>query len=100
MKRIILVLVAMIVTIALQAQQFDWAKSYSGRDDGSFANNRTIASANDSQGNLYVLGEFGTGARIDSIHLLPIAASSNARNVVMMKLSPKGQLLWRKAIHT
>jgi len=101
MKKIILVLVAMIVTIALQAQQFDWAKSYSGQDDDyPFANNQTIASANDSQGNLYVLGEFGTGARIDSIHLLPIAASSDDKNVVMMKLSPNGQLLWRKAIHT
>ena len=70
-KPIVSLLFLFVVSISLQAQQFEWAKSYSGQDDplnSSGLYNRIFNSVFDSQGNIYISGTFGTGALIDTTH--------------------------------
>ena len=109
MKRILsllLLLAATMFTTALYAQgHFDWVKSYNGVPDHNHRTdiNTIVGSVTDSDGNLYILGEFTPGAQIDGTDLLPFAPygiDHNIQSVVIAKLSPDGQLLWHKSIHT
>ena len=109
MKRILsllLLLAATMFTTALHAQgHFDWVKNYNGVPDYNHRTdiNAIVGSVADSDGNLYILGEFTPGAQIDGTDLLPFAPygiDCNTESVVIAKLSPDGQLLWHKSIHT
>lgn len=105
MKRLLLILIISIFSLSAHAQHFDWVKSYKGQNDrwGNTDCNKIIGSAVDSDGNLYILGEFTQGAQIDSTDLLPFApfgAGNNTVGVVIAKLNTEGQLQWRKVIHT
>lgn len=90
----------------LHAQgHFDWVKNYNGVPDYNHRTdiNAIVGSVADSDGNLYILGEFTPGAQIDGTDLLPFAPygiDCNTKSVVIAKLSPDGQLLWHKSIHT
>ena len=94
-----------LMTLTVHAQHFDWVKSYweiatnSGQTDG----NKIIGTDADSDGNVYVIGEFTLGAQINGVDLLPMTPygpSNRTVNVVIAKLSPTGELLWHKAIHS
>ena len=109
MKRILsllLLLAATMFSTALHAQgHFDWVKSYNGVPDHNHRTdiNTIVGSVADSDGNLYILGEFTPGAQIDGTDLLPFApygSDCRTQGVVIAKLSPDGQLLWHKSIHT
>jgi hypothetical protein len=83
---------------SLNAQNFQWAKSYSGQDgfnDGSSKSNKIYNSAFDSQGNIYILGRFGVGASIDDEYLL---TEARLPSNVLAKLDSNGNLLWKKVI--
>lgn len=83
---------------SLNAQNFQWAKSYSGQDgfnDGDSKSNRIFNSSYDSQGNIYILGRFGVGASIDDEYLLTEAMLPSN---VLAKLDSNGNLLWKKVI--
>src|SRR5574344_1655795 len=98
MKRIISIILFIIVAITMQAQRFEWATSFTG---GS-GNNEVKFSATDSEGNLYIAGQCGTGAAINGTVLLnmaPYGSGCNTSNFFIAKLSPSGQVIWRKAIH-
>ena len=85
---------------SLHAQHFDWVKTYTGpNDNDGLPSNEIIESVADSEGNLYILGEFTKGADIDGTDLLPISADNN-RSVVIAKISPLGNLVWHKSIYS
>ena len=81
------------------AQHFEWAKGYgSAVDDG----NSIVGTVADSEGNLYILGDFHPDAEWDGVPLMPFTPYGNAHNtrsVVVAKISPSGEMLWRKVIH-
>ena len=86
-------------------QHFDWVKSYIGESDNNGLTdlNTIIGSAVDNEGSLYILGEFTKGAQIDNTDLLPFSPygiDNKTKSVVIAKLSPAGQLMWHKPIHT
>ena len=94
-----------LLAITAHAQHFDWVKSYIGESDNNGLTdlNTIIGSAVDNEGNLYILGEFTKGAQIDSTDLLPFSPygkDNKTKSVVIAKLSPAGQLMWHKPIHT
>ena len=103
-KTLTFVLLALIA-ITAHAQHFDWVKSYIGESDNNGLTdlNTIIGSAVDNEGNLYILGEFTKGAQIDNTDLLPFSpygTDNKTKSVVIAKLSPAGQLMWHKPIHT
>ena len=94
-----------LLAITAHAQHFDWVKSYIGESDNNGLTdlNTIVGSAVDNEGNLYILGEFTKGAQIDSTDLLPFSPygpDNKTKSVVIAKLSPAGQLMWHKPIHT
>ena len=105
MKRLLLVLIICLSFLSAHAQHFDWVKSYIGESNcnGLTDLNTIIGSAVDNEGNLYILGEFTKGAQIDNTDLLPFSpygTDNKTKSVVIAKLSPAGQLMWHKPIHT
>ena len=92
----------MLLTLACltgaQGQRFEWAKGYASAQQGSEIKG-TVA---DREGNLYILGTFRNDARWDGEPLLPITPYGyypDTRNTVIAKISPSGQMLWKKVIH-
>lgn len=93
-----------LLSLPSHAQYFDWVKSYSGQDRSSGGyNNIPTGIVNDSEGNIYYLGDFGMGAGIDTTHFLPIAPSGpgiNTSGTVIAKFSPAGEMLWHKTVYS
>ena len=101
-KRIILLAALTFATIATHAQRFDWVKSYSGLEPSGKYWNYIVSSVTDSQGNLYVAGQFANGATVDGQDLLPFSpygAQTENANSCIMKISPQGDIVWRKILH-
>ena len=98
-KPILSLLFLFVVSISLQAQQFEWAKSYSGQDgmNNTDKYNRIYNSAFDSQGNIYIVGTMGENAIIDTTHLSE-GFLENKAAIILAKLDPQGNLLWQKSI--
>ena len=102
----LMVITANLNTVAGQAGttsggSFDWVKSYFGPDyeDGAAAN-EIFGSAIDSEGNIYILGQFIGNARWDDdTSILPFSAHRN-RSAVVAKFSPDGQLVWHKEFYS
>ncbi len=98
---LILALLAL-TTFVVQAQHFDWVKSYSGQEPSGKYWNYIVSSVTDSQGNLYVAGQFANGASVDGQDLLPFSpygAQTENPNSCIMKISPQGEIVWRKILH-
>ena len=96
-------LFAMLLTLAcltgVQGQRFEWAKGYASAQQGSEIKG-TVA---DREGNLYILGTFRNDARWDGEPLLPMTPygrNHDNANVLIAKISPSGQMLWKKVIHS
>ena len=96
-------LFAMLLTLAClcgtQGQRFEWAKGYASAQQGSEIKG-TVA---DREGNLYILGTFRNDARWDGEPLLPITPygyNPNSINVLIAKISPTGEMVWKKVIHS
>ena len=94
-------LFAMLLTLAClsgtQGQRFEWAKGYGSREGAVIK-----GSVADSEGNLYILGEFRGGDTWDGQPLLPITPAgpyNGTINVLIAKISPSGEMLWKKVIH-
>ena len=96
-------LFAMLLTLAClcgtQGQRFEWAKGYASAQQGSEIKG-TVA---DREGNLYILGTFRNDARWDGEPLLPMTPygrNHDNTNVLIAKISPSGQMVWKKVIHS
>ncbi|MBP1645829.1 MAG: hypothetical protein H6Q16_1404 [Bacteroidetes bacterium] len=97
MKRIITSLFVITFSFNLYSQQ--WAKSYTGSEGSSTSFFNTVYNTVcDSQGNTYIVGTFGEGATFDRIPLLDAQLFNNAQSLIVAKLDPNGNMLWRKAI--
>lgn len=85
------------------AQQFDWVQTYSGAENSQdYPGNYIVGSATDSQGNLYVAGQFAFSATLDGQDLIPFSPWGGdvfIPNACIMKLSPSGELLWKRVLH-
>ena len=95
----VLFLIFSLFTSPLQAQHFEWAKGFASGQEG----NRIVGQVTDSEGNLYILGTFRNTAAWDGgSHLLPIAPYGphfDVTNVLIAKITPDGEMAWKKVIH-
>ena len=91
-----------LLAITASAQHFDWVKSYSGQEPTGKFWNYIVSSVTDSHGNLYVAGQFANGAAIDGQDLLPFSPHGGQvenPNSCIMKISPQGNVVWKKILH-
>ena len=93
----------MLLTLACltgaQAQRFEWAKGYASSQQGTEIKGQVA----DREGNLYILGTFRNDSRWDGEPLLPMTPYGyfhDNNNVLIAKISPTGQMLWKKVIHS
>lgn len=86
-------------SITAQAQGFDWVKTYTGPAYNQSDYHMPVSSVTDADGNLYLLGRFVAGARMDTTQLLPITGV-NWICTWIAKLTPAGELAWHKAIYS
>lgn len=100
MKKTLFVMLLMLACLTgAQGQRFEWAKGYASSQQGSEIKG-TVA---DREGNLYILGTFRNDARWDGEPLLPITPhgyNPNSINVLIAKISPTGEMVWKKVIHS
>ena len=85
-----------LTTFTVRAQHFDWAKGYSSTGDGGYIK----GTVTDSVGNLYILGAFSGQASWGDTTLLMVNYDLGPIGTVIAKISPDGEMLWRKALHT
>ena len=84
---------AVVPLFSVHAQHFDWAKGFNGLVVGSVA---------DADGNLYILSRFGINSTWDGERILPMAPygyKPDNINTLIAKISPSGEMLWKKVIH-
>ena len=101
-KTIWLTAIIILPIFSAHAQHFDWVKTYSGQDPAGRSWNYIASSVTDSHGNLYVAGQFAYGASIDGQSLLsfsPHGGDINNPNACIMKISPQGNIVWKKILH-
>ena len=92
-KTIWLVALAIVPLFSAHAQHFDWAKGFNGLVVGSVA---------DADGNLYILSRFGINSTWDGERILPMVPYGilpDNINTLIAKISPSGEMLWKKVIH-
>lgn len=93
-KTIWLTALIILPSFSAHAQRFDWVKGFAGLVKGSVT---------DADGNLYILGEFGKDATWEGHRILPITPygpGQNTTNTLIAKISPSGEMLWEKVIHS
>ena len=97
MKKSTLILALLALTaFTVRAQHFDWAEGYSSSQDGCCIKG-TIT---DNEGNIYILGTFSGQASWGNTTLMPVAHDLGSIGTVIAKISPDGDLLWKKLFHT
>ncbi len=97
MKKITLFLALLaLTTFTVRAQHFDWAEGYSSMQDGCCI----LGTVTDNEGNLYILGTFSGQASWGNTTLMPVAHDLGSIGTVIAKISPDGDLVWKKLFHT
>ncbi len=97
MKKSTLFLALLALTaFTVRAQHFDWAEGYSSTGENGFIK----GTVTDSVGNLYILGAFSGFPSWGDTTLMPISHDLMPIGTVIAKISPDGEMLWRKALHT
>ena len=89
-------------SIIARAQGFDWVQAYSGYwEPQDYPSNYIVGSVTDSHGNLYVAGQMVFSAVFAGEDILPFTpmGSDVMLGACILKLSPTGELLWKKALH-
>lgn len=104
-KKYIFLVAFVVFAFSSKAQGFDWVRSYYGPDnsDGTPVN-EILGSVMDSEGNVYILGQFIGGAHWDggtdeTSGILPFSAQRN-RSTLIAKYSPNGDLVWHKELYS
>ncbi len=97
MKKSTLFLALLALTaFTVRAQHFDWAEGYSSTGENGFIK----GTVTDSVGNLYILGAFSGFPSWGDTTLMPISHDLMPIGTVIAKISPDGEMLWRKALYT
>ena len=105
MKKTALFLVSVLLVLGGAAAQngnstgrFEWVRGYAPGEHVSI-----VGSVTDSLGNLYILGSFNFASRWEEGELLlpvtPHGQASNNGDVLIAKISPEGEMVWKKVIH-
>jgi len=105
MKKKVLFAVLLLLTMGGVAGQggnssgrFEWVRGYA---PGDLVN--IIGSVTDSAGNLYILGSFNFASRWENGELLmpitPHDGATDGLNTLIAKISPEGEMVWKKVIH-
>ena len=83
---------------------FEWVKGYGTSENGAC---HITGSVTDSVGNLYILGQFrndsewGTGWSAERLlPMAPYGPHPYNGNVIIAKISPEGEIVWKKIIHS
>lgn len=93
-----------LLPLALQAQdegslgRFEWAKGFYSKVPPGIQ-----GSVTDSAGNLYILAYFDNQSRWNDEAILPMVPYGyglNGWNTLIAKISPEGEMLWKKVIHS
>lgn len=90
---------AFLPTVSLHAQRFEWVKGY----NSPMEINHIQGTVTDSLGNLYILGQFTNDAQWEGDSLLPMTppiANLNDLNTIIAKISPNGNMIWKKVLHS
>ena len=106
MKKTALFLVSVLLVLGGAAGQngnstgrFEWVRGYA---PGDFA--YIVGSVTDSVGNLYILGSFNFESRWENGELImpitPHNGAQNGVNTLIAKISPEGEMVWKKVIHS
>lgn len=97
MKKGTLILALLALTaFTVRAQHFDWAEGYSSTGDGGYIK----GTVTDSVGNFCILGAFSGFPSWGDTPLLMANYDLGPIGTVIAKISPDGEMLWRKALHT
>ena len=85
---------------------FEWAQGF-GTAYSGYDGDYILGSVTDSLGNLYILGQFrndsewGTGWDAELLlPMTPYGPNSNTSNTIIAKISPDGEMVWKKVIHS
>ena len=101
MKNSFLTIVVILVLTAgnAVAQHFEWVRGYAPGNQASI-----VGSVTDSLGNLYILGSINFNTCWENgSRLLPIAPFNSPNDngdILIAKISPAGDLVWHKVIHS
>ena len=100
MKKILLIIIVILLSFPTFSQgTFQWAKSYAGSDETvDITSNRIYYSELDSQGNTYILGNFRGDVAFDGERIFDLAFGVYSGSLLIAKLNPNGELLWKKVI--
>ena len=105
MKKTALFLVSLLMMLgSAEAQngtsggRFEWVRGYAPGEHVSI-----VGSVTDSVGNLYILGSFNFESRWENGELImpitPHNGAQNGVNTLIAKISPEGEMVWKKVIH-
>ncbi len=105
MKKTALFLVSVLLVLGGAAGQngnstgrFEWVRGYAPGEHVSI-----VGSVTDSVGNLYILGSFNFESRWENGELImpitPHNGAQNGVNTLIAKISPEGEMVWKKVIH-
>ena len=91
--RLAVITLIALLPLTAQAQRFEWAKGY----DSSYDNAYIKGSVTDSLGNLYILGQFHYDSDWEG-GVNPLCGQLTTTNtmVIVAKISPEGELVWKK----
>lgn len=100
--KLLLIMVIVFCAKEVKAQgHFEWATGWQGGDFVTVAN-EVISSDIDSEGNLYILGYAGSFATMQNGEsLVPDYTPPRGKTeaVVIFKMNPQGDIVWKKAIY-
>ena len=97
MKKTIIIALLVLVATITQAQRFEWAKGFEVENNGS----RFVGGITDSLGNLYILSIMDALSSWGDEDLMPPigkTVKSLPCDVLIAKISPEGELVWKKVI--
>ena len=105
MKKLFFFSILVLLSLTIHAQHFDWVKGwsgYGGTSDSEVPGNVIKGSVVDSEGNLYIVGDYYPGTKVFGVDPVPldIATVTTNRSVVIAKLNQEGELVWYKGIYS
>ena len=102
-KTLFATILLLLLPLASRAQHFEWAKGFGGNsgDDWGCV---IKGSVTDDEGNLYILGQFNVNDTWDNgprlIPMAPYGPGHMTLSALIAKISPSGEMLWKKVIHS
>ena len=101
-KTLFATILLLLLPLASRAQHFEWAKGFGGSTQGN-GDCLIKGSVTDDEGNLYILGQFNVNDTWDNgprlLPMAPYGPNPYTLNALIAKISPSGEMLWKKVIH-